>query len=58
LGGYDRVYNQGYFKRFPSNSPRGYAVEMVVMVGDIERYYLEVKQFANIVKPLVDRPWG
>jgi hypothetical protein len=34
--GTDAVYEQPYFKRFPRDTPRGYGVELVIMVDDIE----------------------
>lgn len=57
-GGNDQVFDQGYFKRFASNSPRGYAVEIIVMVDDVESYFERVKDRVNLVKTLVLRPWG
>src|SRR5471030_3218890 len=56
--GTDEIYNQPYFKRFPKDTPRGYGVELVIMVDDIEEFYGKVKRFANVVEPLVIRPWG
>jgi uncharacterized glyoxalase superfamily protein PhnB len=56
--GTDLVYDQPYFKRFPKNTVRGYGVEIVIMVDDINAYYEKVKGFANIVEPLVLQPWG
>lgn len=56
--GTDNVYDQTYFKRFPKNTPRGYGVELVIMVDDIEAYYDKVMDFANVVERLILRPWG
>jgi predicted enzyme related to lactoylglutathione lyase len=56
--GTDAIYKQTYFKRFPKNTPRGYGVELVIMVDDIDKYYEKVKTHANVVEPLVLRPWG
>ena len=56
--GTEHVYEQTYFKRFPKNTPRGYGVELEIMVDNIEAYYKQVKEFANVVEPLVLRPWG
>lgn len=52
------VYKQPYFKRFPKTTKRGYGVEIVIMVDDIEAYYSRVKDFANVVEKLVLQPWG
>ncbi len=56
--GTDSVYDQTYFKRFPKDTARGYGVEIVIMVDDIDSYYQQVKDVANVVEPLVLRPWG
>jgi len=56
--GTDSVYDQPYFKRFPKDTVRGYGVEIVIMVDDIDAYYAKVKDFANVVEPLVLQPWG
>lgn len=56
--GTDHVYNQTYFKKFPRKTPRGYGVELVIMVDDIDAYYEKIKSYANVVEPLKLRPWG
>jgi uncharacterized glyoxalase superfamily protein PhnB len=56
--GNESVYEQSYFKRFPRNTKRGYGVEIVLMVADVESYYEQVKDVANVVAPLASRPWG
>lgn len=56
--GTESVYDQTYFKRFPKDTVRGYGVEIVIMVDDIDAYYAKVKDFANVVEPLVLEPWG
>lgn len=56
--GNENVYEQTYFKKFPKNTKRGYGVEIVIMVDDVEEYYSKVKGFANVVEELVLRPWG
>jgi len=56
--GNEHVYEQPYFKRFPKNTKRGYGVEIVIMVDDVEAYYSKVKGFANVVEELVLQPWG
>lgn len=57
-GGNQQVYEQDYFKQFPKDSPRGYGVEIVLMVEDIDKYYEKVKDVANVFEDLRDRPWG
>ncbi|HEX9387746.1 MAG TPA: VOC family protein [Anaerolineales bacterium] len=56
--GNESVYEQSYFRRFPRNTKRGYGIEIVLMVVDVEAYYNKVKGFANVVGPLALRPWG
>lgn len=38
-GGDERVYSQSYFKQFPKDTKRGYASEVTIVVGDIEKLY-------------------
>ena len=56
--GNENVYDQAYFKNFPKDTKRGYGVEIVIPVDDVQAFHEEVKDFANIVNPLVKRPWG
>lgn len=57
-GGNEAIFDQPYFKRFPNETPRGYGVELVIMVDSVEGYYEKVKDTANVVEPLVKQPWG
>lgn len=56
--GNKHVYEQEYFKQWSKDTKRGYGVEIVIMVKDIENYYRKVKDFANVYEPLQLRPWG
>lgn len=56
--GNDEVYNQPYFKNFPADTKRGYGVEIVMMVDDVQKIHNEIKSFANVVNELTKRPWG
>ena len=56
--GTESVYEQEYFSQYPKDSKRGYGVEIVIMVEDVEKYYGKVKDFANVYEPLKLRPWG
>jgi len=56
--GNEHVYEQPYFSKFPKDSKRGYGVEIIIMVDNIEQYYLQIKPFANVVEPLALQPWG
>lgn len=57
-GGNGTIYEQPYFRQFTKDTPRGYGVELVIMVDDIQAYYEEVKDIANVVESLVKQPWG
>lgn len=56
--GNENAYRRGYFKRFPRNTPRGYAVEIVIMVEEVTQFFERVREFANVVHDLEMRPWG
>jgi catechol 2,3-dioxygenase-like lactoylglutathione lyase family enzyme len=56
--GNEHVYKQEYFSQFPKDSKRGYGVELVLMVEDIETYYQLMKDKVKIFEDLRDRPWG
>lgn len=56
--GNSEVYNHPYFKNFPKDSHRGYAVEIVIFIDDIESYYEKVKKFAKVIEELQTQPWG
>lgn len=56
--GNEYAYKHPYLQKYPRDTKRGYAVEIIVMVEDIEEYYKKVKDFANVVEELQVRPWG
>lgn len=56
--GNEYVYRQEYFRNFPKDTKRGYGVEILIMVDNIEQSYEQVKQFANVVEELTKKPWG
>jgi len=56
--GNEHVWEQSYFKKFPKDTKRGYGVEIVYTTEDVQSYYQEIKDFANIVEPLKKQPWG
>ncbi len=53
-----RVYQQSYFRNFPQNTKRGYAVEIVIPIDNIKRFYDSVKDKVKIVQPLILKRWG
>jgi len=56
--GNEVVYSHPYFKEWSKDTKRGYGVEIVIFVEDIEKYYEEVKKFAKVVEELELKPWG
>lgn len=56
--GNEKVWEHGYFSKWPNDSKRGYGVELVIMVNNLESYYDEVKKFAKVVEELEVKPWG
>lgn len=56
--GNEEVYNQVYFKRFPKETVRGYGVEIVIQVDNVEEVYELAKEFAEITEELMTEPWG
>lgn len=45
--GNDFVYQHPYFKKFSNKTVRGYGVEIVIIVANIESYYKKVKDTAR-----------
>ena len=56
--GSDAIERHEYFGTFPASTKRGYGVEIVIVVEDLDAVYAAARQFATIVAPLRDRPWG
>ncbi|PIR87273.1 MAG: hypothetical protein COU11_01235 [Candidatus Harrisonbacteria bacterium CG10_big_fil_rev_8_21_14_0_10_49_15] len=50
----ERVFNQSYFKQFPRDTIRGYAIEMTIPVADVDAIYkLAIEKLTkHVVKPL------
>ena len=57
-GGNEEIYRQPYFKQFPKETPRGYGVEIILMVDNIESYYRQVKDSVEVFEELTLWPWG
>lgn len=56
--GNKQVYNQSWFKQFPKNTKRGYGVEIILMIKNVESLYKKAKKFAKIVDKMQTKPWG
>lgn len=52
------AWKHPYFKRFPKETKRGYAAELVIMVEDVKKFYEKAKEFCNVVEELRVQPWG
>lgn len=57
-GGSRKVLDHSYFERFPSDSPRGFGVEIIVVVEDLDSVYRTAIERGWVNEPLRDRPWG
>lgn len=55
--GNENVYDQTYFKQFPKDTKRGYGVEIIIPLDDIEEFYKNVEQKykKQIIEPLQKR---
>jgi len=48
---------QPYFRKFPKDTKKGYGVEIVVPIKNIEVYYDKIKDKVNVVEKLKMKPW-
>jgi len=56
--GSPKIAGHHYFAGFPADTPRGYGVEVVVAVGDLDRVYARARSAGCVVRDLGLRPWG
>lgn len=57
-GGSDTVYDHSYFKNFSKDTKRGYGIELIIPVDDVESFFESVKDKVKVVEPLKLRSWG
>ena len=57
-GGSSSVANHSYFGKFPEHTKKGYGVELVVFVDDIQGLYKSIEEKITVVRELTTRPWG
>jgi uncharacterized glyoxalase superfamily protein PhnB len=57
FGGTEEVYKQPYFKNFPKDTKRGYAVEIILLEDNVKEFYEKIKDKVNVVEPLKLQPW-
>lgn len=55
-GGDERVYSQSFFKQFPKETKRGYAVEVTIVVAEIDEFYSQIKEILrdNVVREIIE----
>ena len=51
-GNSNKIFRQSYFKKFPKNTKRGYATEIVIPIDNIKEFYSKIIKHAKIVEPL------
>ena len=57
--GNESVYEQSYFSKFPKTSIKGYGVEIVFLIDNVENYYERLEENnIEIFQPLATKPWG
>jgi dihydroneopterin aldolase len=56
--GSDAIDRHEHFGSFPRSTRRGYGVEIVIVVEDVDAVYAAARAFARIVSPLRERSWG
>jgi len=56
--GSPKVAGHHYFAGFPADTPRGYGVEVVVAVHDLDALYARAQIAGCVVRDLGRRPWG
>lgn len=57
-GGTTDVSKHSYFKDYPADTKRGYAVEVILFVEDVKSLYQQVKDHVKVVASLQVRLWG
>lgn len=53
-----RYSKQPYFRKFPEKSKKGFDVEIIIPIEEVEEYYNKIKNKIKIVEELKDRRWG
>jgi uncharacterized glyoxalase superfamily protein PhnB len=49
---------RGPFAHYPSTTPRGYGVEIVLTFDDIEQAFERASAIGAVVEPIRERHWG
>ena len=56
--GEERYHKQPYFKKWRKSAKKGYDVEIIIPVKNVEKYYKQIKNKVKIVEKLKLRRWG
>ena len=56
--GNDQVYTQSHFKNFPADTKRGYGVEIIIQVGNLEEAHAKAQGLGCVVGELKTKHWG
>lgn len=57
-GGDAAVGEHSYFGSYPHDTKRGYGVEIVIFVSDLDAVFDVAHQVAKVLAPPARRPWG
>lgn len=57
-GGSPTVTEHSYFSRFPADTKRGYGLELIVFVDDLEATRAALPESTPLLAPIQLRPWG
>ena len=57
-GGSAVIFDHIYFKNFDKDCPKGFGVEIVFLVSDIESLYKKAKSLNCVFEELNTTPWG
>ncbi|MGH7882378.1 MAG: VOC family protein [Candidatus Dormibacteraceae bacterium] len=56
--GNQNVHSQPYFRSFPPETRRGYGVEIIFTVRDLDALYRRAQELDSVVEELKMKPWG
>ena len=57
-GGTPEVADHSYFSSYPSSTKRGYGVEIILLVDDLEAALSALPPTTPLLAPISVRPWG
>ncbi len=57
-GGSPEVSGHSYFGRYPAATKRGYGVEIILFVDDLDRALADLSPATPLLAPIRTRPWG